>query len=120
MKRIMIAVMIWICEVACWNDSSVTGVYVRYAESAYAKAWDTLVVSDDVSGYVIERRSGTQRKLNGAWQEKVLTRSHHKIILDRRTGQWYEEKTGKYFTFSRRHKTLTAGQAIYHQIHSTP
>jgi hypothetical protein len=120
MKRIIVAVVIMLFVAACWNDADVTGVYMRYAESAYAKAWDTMIVRNDVSGYVIERRSGTQRKLNGVWQEKMMRNSIHTIILDRKTGQWYEEKTGKYFTFSRRNKTLTAGQAIYHQINSTP
>ena len=116
MKNVWCCVMV--AMVACNRTGSgdVTGTYVRYAESAYAKAWDTLVVRESEHGYAIQRRSGTQRKVSGKWMDKSYKRSQLRIEECANMGEWYEEKTGKHYGISPDGKSLFVEGAAYKKI----
>jgi hypothetical protein len=97
----------------------IPGVYVRFSQSQYSKAWDTLritVYEKDPGTYVVQRYVGYQRILTGRLQPKEYTLSRSVTVLDESTQQLQDMKTGKLYTFSPERRTVLAGSAEYLKI----
>lgn len=128
MKKIYGLLVLAVLGTACGgNDAAdtkgtISGTYVRKAESEYSKAMDTLIVTpyDPKAGtYIILRRTGFNTIKNGRLQPKETKQERMITVWDDETRQLQELKEGKLFTFPSTGNELLAGTARYSKLTST-
>jgi hypothetical protein len=113
----------WILA-ACGNSADavkdfIPGTYVKFSQSEYSKAWDTLRISmydATQETYGIRQHTGYQRIVKGKLQPKAYKSSKAVTVYDPSTHQLQDLKTGKWYTFSQDNGTLVAGSAEYTKI----
>ncbi len=101
------------------TKSTISGTYVRQAESEYCKAMDTLIVTPyDVKAgtFIIIRKTSFHRIINGKLQPKENKQERMITVWDEETHQLQELKEGKLFTFPATGTELLAGTAKYLKI----
>lgn len=101
------------------TQSTISGTYVRQAESEYSKAMDTLIVTpyDAKAGtFILLRKTGFNRIKNGNLQPKETKQERMITVWDDETHQLQELKEGKLYTFPSTGKELLAGTAKYQKI----
>jgi hypothetical protein len=117
-----LAVLLTACsgnEEVAHVKSTISGTYVRQAESEYSKAMDTLIVTPyDVKAgtFIIIRRTGFHRIINGKIQPREHKQERMITVWDEETHQLQELKEGKLFTFPATGTELLAGTAKYLKI----
>lgn len=97
----------------------IPGTYVKFGESEYSKAWDTLEISsfnDITKTYSIDHRVGFQSIIDGRLQPKDFTAEKYIVVLNPTTFQLQEPTTGKLFTFSTEHQSLLVNSAEYKKL----
>lgn len=129
MKKIYGLLVLAVLATACGgNDdaagtkSTISGTYVRKAESEYSKAMDTLIVTpyDPNAGtFIIIRKTGFNRIKNGNLQPKETKQERMITVWDDETRQLQELKEGKLYTFPSTGNELLAGTSKYWKLKST-
>jgi hypothetical protein len=126
MKRtyglLLLSVVLTACggnEEVAGAKSTITGTYVRQAESEYSKAMDTLIITpyDAKAGtFIIIQRTGFHRIKDGRLQPKENKQERMITVWDEETHQLQELKKGKLYTFPATGRELLAGTAKYLKI----
>lgn len=118
-KVLMICCVGWVACGRPVNDAAkefMPGTYVKFSESDYSKAWDTLRISAyeaDQGTYVIQQHVGFQRIVAAKLQPKEYKSSTSMTVFDESTHQLQDMKTGKFYTFFPDKGTVLAGSAEY-------
>lgn len=126
MKRTYGLLLLSVVLTACGGNedvagakSTITGTYVRQAESEYSKAMDTLIITpyDAKAGtFIIIQRTGFHRIKDGRLQPKENKQERMITVWDEETHQLQELKKGKLYTFPATGRELLAGTAKYLKI----
>lgn len=101
------------------TKSSISGSYVRQAESEYSKAMDTLIITPydaNAGTFIILRRTGFHRIKDGKLQPQEKKQERMVSVWDEDTHQLQELKEGKLYTFPAGGRELLAGTAKYKKI----
>ncbi len=118
----ILAVLLTACggnEEAGGTKSTISGTYVRQAESEYSKAMDTLIVTpyDAKAGtFIILKKTGFHRIINGKLQPKENKQDRMISVWDEETHQLQELKEGRIYTFPSSGIELLAGTAKYRKV----
>jgi hypothetical protein len=126
MKVLSTLLAILILATSCQNSrneealqSFIPGVYVKFGESEYSKAWDTLEISEfnEVTNtYSIDHRVGFQSIIDGRLQPKDFTSERYVAVLNPTTFQLQDPSNGKLFTFSLEYQSLLVNSAEYKKV----
>ncbi len=126
MKRTYGLLLLSVVLTACGGNgevagakSTITGTYVRQAESEYSKAMDTLIITpyDAKAGtFIIIQRTGFHRIKDGRLQPKENKQERMITVWDEETHQLQELKKGKLYTFPATGRELLAGTSKYLKI----
>ncbi len=126
MKKTYGLLLLSIALGACRGDddvagtkSTISGTYIRRAESDYSKTMDTLIVTpyDTKAGtFIILRKTGFHRIKDGKLQPKEKKQERMITVWDEETHQLQELKEGKLYTFPATGTELLAGTAKYRKV----
>ncbi len=119
---LLLSVVLTACggkEEMAGTKSTISGTYLRQAESEFSKAMDTLVITpyDAKAGtFIIIQRTGFHRIKEGKLQPKENMQERMITVWDEETHQLQELKKGKLYTFPATGRELLAGTAKYLKI----
>lgn len=100
--------------------ADIEGVYTTESAGEFSRASDTLVIckydssSTRALTYLIRRRTGYTRIVQGIPQPKLNKKEEMLTVYDGRTGQLTDKKTGRLFSF--KEGALLFGTAEYKKL----
>jgi conjugation system TraG family ATPase len=103
------------CNTTATKD--ISGMYVNHSKNELSTALDTIVIRPDNNGsYLIKRRTGYSRIINGVTQTKKIKKENSVGVYDKETGLIREQKYERTYLVTEQGGGLIIGKAFYRKI----